>query len=104
MKIRLKGKLNSIESFPKILFLTEDYEPGLIYVDDNGESFIELVHLPTTNKGKRKLLGYQAFQYLIIYPQSPFQKVLTIFHELLHWFNMVTLDRNYLDKIIDRCF
>lgn len=95
--IGLKRRLYETDWLPKIIFLRKGEFPIRIYLDEEkGKYILE------TEKTNEKCLGYQCFQFLLIAPQPFYTRILTIFHEFCHFLNYKTLDKEWLDNLIDK--
>lgn len=84
--------------FPKVFNIERGILPRVIFFS---KKHIEIEQEFSPLARDEDLLGLQALNFIFIYPQSSLEKVLTIFHEYLHWLNFKTLDKEWIDSLID---
>ena len=82
-----------------IIFWNSTQIPAVFIFDEKNN--VAEIH-SVVPKEDEDLLGYQVFDLIFIFPQSRLSMIRTIFHEILHWINWKTLDKTFIDDLIEK--
>lgn len=87
--------------FPHVHFAKRGEMPKVMIYDKYGKKIVTIYY--EEYKEGKELAGLAIFDEVFIFPQSTFNKILTIFHEFLHWLNYkLIIDSERIDKLIDK--